>query len=506
MFGNQDGGKKLFESFLENPEGETTTLCFYAQQLEVGAARLMHGGKLSGDMEAEPEPPPPPPPPPEPEPVAAEGDAAAAPAAEGDAAAAPAAEGEAAAPPAEGAPAAEGGDTPAVEAAAPPPPPPPPPPKPAEKPKAYQDPAELLAIHMCTPAELTPQACVARMVYFTIKSEDVGRVGSGSEVTYVSSTEGMTTGAASAASAMEAALDYGVLAGGSMVMLEQVMHEVYVPLVHAAAQASMKAIAKDLEATADTMEFVSNIQKFAGQLVHAIQQMTGDVRLTIPQLTIDEEGVDAAAADAGIVATLETALEDWTPNIAMALEAQLAKQPVGKGPLAEIEHWRTRAAALSTLYEQLNTPNARRMIRVLEKAESSLLSGFNYQFSELEKRYIEAKDNVKFLTTLERHFKHIRDGPLVQILDTLPSMMNALRMVWVISRHYKDDQRMEPLFGRIGWEIANRTPPTRRLPPSADMWHGLLATYRPRQAYGSIVSSPPPPPSVPRTQCQVCRR
>ena len=251
---------------------------------------------------------------------------------------------------------------------------------------AYQDPAELLAIHMCTPAELTPQACVARMVYFTIKSEDVGRVGSGSEVTYVSSTEGMTTGAASAASAMEAALDYGVLAGGSMVMLEQVIHEVYVPLVHAAAQASMKAIAKDLEATADTMEFVSNIQKFAGQLVHAIQQMTGDVRLTIPAITIDEEAVDAAAADTGIINQLETALEDWTPNIAMALEAQLQKQPVGKGPLAEIEHWRARAAALSTLYEQLNTPNARRMINVLEKAESSLLSGFNYQFAELEKR------------------------------------------------------------------------------------------------------------------------
>ena len=69
---------------------------------------------------------------------------------------------------------------------------------------------------------------------------------------------------------------------------------------------------------------------------------------------------------------------------------------------------------------------------------------------ELEKRYIEAKDNVKFLATLERHFKHILHGSLLQIIDTLPSMMNALRMVWVISRHYKDDQRMEPLFGRIG--------------------------------------------------------
>ena len=34
--------------------------------------------------------------------------------------------------------------------------------------------------------------------------------------------------------------------------------------------------------------------------------------------------------------------------------------------------------------------------------------------------------------------------------------MNALRMVWVISRHYKEDQRMEPLMARIAWEVANK--------------------------------------------------
>ena len=69
---------------------------------------------------------------------------------------------------------------------------------------------------------------------------------------------------------------------------------------------------------------------------------------------------------------------------------------------------------------------------------------------------VEAKDNVKFLATLERHFKHILHGSLLQIIDTLPSMMNALRMVWVISRHYKEDHRMEPLMVRIAWEIANK--------------------------------------------------
>ncbi len=34
--------------------------------------------------------------------------------------------------------------------------------------------------------------------------------------------------------------------------------------------------------------------------------------------------------------------------------------------------------------------------------------------------------------------------------------MNALRMVWIISRHYSDDQRMGSLFTRIGREVGDR--------------------------------------------------
>ena len=90
-----------------------------------------------------------------------------------------------------------------------------------------------------------------------------------------------------------------------------------------------------------------------------------------------------ACEDYEVVMQLEAALEDWTPAIASALETQLAKQPVGKGPLAEIEFWRARNAALSTLCEQLNTPNARRMLEVLERVESQLLSGFYGFYGEL---------------------------------------------------------------------------------------------------------------------------
>lgn len=69
---------------------------------------------------------------------------------------------------------------------------------------------------------------------------------------------------------------------------------------------------------------------------------------------------------------------------------------------------------------------------------------------------VQARDNVKFLTTLERHFRSISSGPLAGILDTLPPLMNALRMVWIISRHYSDDARMGTLFARIATELCDR--------------------------------------------------
>lgn len=34
--------------------------------------------------------------------------------------------------------------------------------------------------------------------------------------------------------------------------------------------------------------------------------------------------------------------------------------------------------------------------------------------------------------------------------------MNALRMVWIISRHYSDDARMGAVFARIATELCDR--------------------------------------------------
>jgi dynein heavy chain len=42
------------------------------------------------------------------------------------------------------------------------------------------------------------------------------------------------------------------------------------------------------------------------------------------------------------------------------------------------------------------------------------------------------------------------------IEETLPSLMNGLKMVWIISRHYKEGDKMVNLLSLISDEIADK--------------------------------------------------
>ena len=187
-----------------------------------------------------------------------------------------------------------------------------------------------------------------------------------------------------------------------------------------------------------------------------IQHVEGEVKLEIPDVILPEDRTQAAR-DSSLIAQLEPAMEKWATVISTTVDEQLKKQPQGKGPLAEIDFWKERNSALSAIYEQLKLPVVQEILVVLKAANSPSYSNFEYHRSELNKYYLEAKDNVKFLSTLERHFKNIAHGAnFTIVLDTIPAMMNALRMVWVISRHYNTDERMVPLMVRIAWELCER--------------------------------------------------
>lgn len=61
---------------------------------------------------------------------------------------------------------------------------------------------------------------------------------------------------------------------------------------------------------------------------------------------------------------------------------------------------------MGALSEQLKLPVVVKMLEVLSlKPDQTAMSNLKMSRDELHKYQTEAKDNVRFLTTLERHFK-----------------------------------------------------------------------------------------------------
>ena len=194
------------------------------------------------------------------------------------------------------------------------------------------------------------------------------------------------------------------------------------------------------------------MQKFTAQIAEVRDHVRGDPSLPIPDIKFTD--ASQLQHDFAAIAELESALNNWITAIDVAVQQEQMRTISGNSPLAEIQFWRHRNAKLSPLFEVLNLPNLKRYQTAITKLGLEKASVFRSHFNELSKLYIEAKDNVKFLTTLERHFKNISRGKLSQIQDTIPSMMNAIRMVWIISRHYNTDERVVPLMELIASEIA----------------------------------------------------
>ena len=248
--------------------------------------------------------------------------------------------------------------------------------------------------------------------------------------------------------------EFSSLTGGVLYGIANLMHQVYAPVVSKGIVQVEVPAASEID-DALRHELGASMKKFEQQLRHVVQQSRGDVRLNLPSAII--VSVDASAADPMVVEEIERALEDWTVVIAGANEAEHQKVSRSqRTPLGEIDFWRERSASLSALYEQIGMHRVQQMIQVMKIVDSPQLGSFNFHFGELSKIFLEAKDNVKFLTTVERHFRHMSEGNFQTILDSMQSMMNGLRMVWVISRHYNSDERMAPLMETIASTLVRR--------------------------------------------------
>ena len=130
------------------------------------------------------------------------------------------------------------------------------------------------------------------------------------------------------------------------------------------------------------------------------------------------------------------------------------------GPRGELEFWRCRMQKLTSITEQLKRPDCKQVIGVLsiitkntaDPSKQSLV-GLLRRWKQIDVSITEsaneAKDNVKYLYTLERFVDPLYTGNAETIIDTLPALMNSIKMIHTIARYYNTPERMTGLFCKI---------------------------------------------------------
>ncbi|TPP59989.1 Dynein heavy chain 10 axonemal [Fasciola gigantica] len=209
-----------------------------------------------------------------------------------------------------------------------------------------------------------------------------------------------------------------------------------------------------VESIEDRDEFLLVTHKFIQAMNTTLHQLKTDIVLDVPELELssaDEEII----RDPVQYKAIESTVVGWSYQIRQIIDSVVNKMPSTNNPLSLIDYWRDRHLILGALAEQFKRVAVLRILHLHRLGEGA---GLVSEQEKLKVLYTEARDNVKFLALLDRHFKTLTFGTSFAVIgDTLEPLMQALHMVWVLSRYYNQDENMvsllEPITAVIGKKV-----------------------------------------------------
>eukprot|EP01033_Poteriospumella_lacustris_P002475 gene2475-1807_t len=207
-------------------------------------------------------------------------------------------------------------------------------------------------------------------------------------------------------------------------------------------------------------DFINEVGAFITNINEALSSFSNGLELRSPDpkylRTLDagrKPPVDA-------IDHFEGLLTEWCNQIERYL-AQPAQNVDSEdvGPRGELEYWRSRMQRLTSITEQLKRPDCKMVIvaingvknpsEVSKQNTANLLNRWRTLDRNITEAANEAKDNVKYLYTLERFIDPLYTGNAETIIDTLPALMNSIKMIHTIARYYNTPERMTKLFEKI---------------------------------------------------------
>jgi len=231
--------------------------------------------------------------------------------------------------------------------------------------------------------------------------------------------------------------------------LERIIQDVYMPLLsNPANQEGWGEVA--------SKEVLDKLHGFLASVSITVGSTKGKTCLPLPP----EPSGDAAVDTKERIHLLEGAVITWTKQIKNVLKLDpegLLKQGLHPTPDMEIEFWKSKAANLNAIFDQLQSSRIRRVLQFLESAKSTYCLPFARLCKEVFAARLEANDNVKYLRTLEGWFQRLNTmDEFPQLTEVFKPMMHILLLIWKNSKYYNSPARLVVLMREICNAIINQ--------------------------------------------------
>jgi len=210
-------------------------------------------------------------------------------------------------------------------------------------------------------------------------------------------------------------------------------------------------------------DFAQDMAALAATVKDAVVSLDGGLELVKPDHDDDLTSKtfnSQARKSPELIPKFEGLLEGWCDAIQTYLDKPATSSSDDVGPLRELNNWRNRMQRLTSISEQLKRKDCKSVVNLLQAVTKNTGDPTKQKLVALLRRWKqtdvniteaanEAKDNVKYLFTLERFIEPLYKGTTTTIVDTLPALTNSIKMIHTIARYYSTNERMTALFACI---------------------------------------------------------
>ncbi|VDM30983.1 unnamed protein product [Hydatigera taeniaeformis] len=153
----------------------------------------------------------------------------------------------------------------------------------------------------------------------------------------------------------------------------------------------------------------------------------------------------------GELRRLDDVLSSWNKQVRLVVNELnlIIKEADDAGPSDELAYWRTRWDTLNRLMERMSSREAVIVTKALEGVKMASVDLWKDLVNLVSKYAIEARSNVKFLTSFEKYFGSVFHDNPKKLKDEVPALVDSIKVIFEVSEYFNTNERITSLFVKV---------------------------------------------------------